>query len=110
MALKPPIASGNAFEIRYAADASSLGPALVAATFIPNQGAQVPDPMEMYVAPGVESSLNGTIPSADDARRLDVFADLPEPTGGGTLSLFVAGHLVHSARIEGDRTWKFVVL
>jgi hypothetical protein len=62
----------------------------------------------MFVAAGTDDALDGTSPSAEEARRMEVLADLPD-IGSGTLTVSVGGQIVSSEAITGDASWKFVV-
>jgi hypothetical protein len=110
MALKLPIKAGAAYKITYRANATSGGTTLLAAFWIPKDGAKVPEPEDRLIAAGSTDDISGKVPPLADVRRVEIRVDLPDGVGTGTLTLEVNGK-VHSAKeLSGDETWTSIVV
>ncbi len=100
MAFKPPVEAGKSYSVRYEAAASSGGTTLLRVLWIPKHGRPVPEPEHEVIQPGFSGRISGTVPSASNARWLEIWVDLPDGTGAGTLQL----EMDESPHAEGELT------
>jgi hypothetical protein len=110
MTFKPPIQSGKTYEVSFKSNSQSQGTTLITVGWIPNLQNAVPAIQDMQVAPAAALSLHGQVPSAANARRMAIRADLPDGNGGGTLTLKEDG-IVHSEdQLSADTDWTCLVI
>ncbi|MEO8182956.1 MAG: hypothetical protein ABI895_29340 [Deltaproteobacteria bacterium] len=110
MGFKPPVAAGKSYRVQYDAALSSGGPTLVRVIWIPRHGRPVPEPEHVMVVPGASGSIEDKVPSASSCRWLEIWVDLPDGTGRGTLTLKVDDRDHSREDLDADTLWTSLVL
>lgn len=109
MALKPNIPGNASYEVSFQSSSQSGGVSLLTVGWVPKQQNPVPAADDMAVAPGATESLRGKVPTAANARRMEIRADLPDGSGFGTLTLKINGAVHAQEKIAEDTTWTALV-
>jgi hypothetical protein len=109
MPFKRPIPEGSSLKITYDASSDSDGMTFVRVLWIPKGGAAVPETPHAEVTPGQSASISETIPSSANCRWMELWVDLPDGTGGGTLTLEVDGKLHARDVLAADTLWTAMV-
>lgn len=109
MAFKPPVKAGKSFSVRYDAAPTSGGTTLLRVIWIPKHGKPVPDPEHEVIQPGFSGTISGTVPNASDARWLEIWVDLPDGTGKGTLKLVMDASPHSDGELTADTLWTSLV-
>lgn len=78
--------------------------------WIPKHGNPVPEPEHAEVVPGESVSITGVVPSAMACRWLEVWVDMPDGTGRGTLKLDLNGQSHSQEELRADALWTSLVL
>jgi hypothetical protein len=110
MALKPSIPGGANYEVGFRSSGQSTGTTLLTVGWVPNQQNPVPPAQDTSIAPGMTGRLNGTVPSATNARRIEIRLDLPDGRGWGTLTLKINGAIHAEDQLAEDTTWTCIVV
>jgi len=106
--VQDPITEKNSYVVRFRNNVSSTGVVLVVVAWVPNHERPVPAPQHMTVAPGATAELSGTVPAAQDARRMTIVASL-DAGESGRLTLLEDGDPSAIDDLAETTTWQVLV-